>query len=133
MTEITRHTLRAFIDDALTETEAARVEQSLRNSEPLRKMLQAVMQERERGDHSIGAIWRHARLTCPSREQLGSYVLQVLEPGLQDYVEFHLQTVACPFCQANLADLESRQQEASKHTQERRRRFFTSSRGFLPK
>lgn len=133
MTDISRHTLRAFIDDALTEIEASRVEQALRGSEALRKQLQAVMQERERGDHSIGAIWRQARLTCPSREQLGSYVLQVLDPGQQDYIEFHLQTVACPFCQANISDLESRQKEAAQHTQERRRRFFTSSRGFLPK
>lgn len=133
MTEITRHTLRAFIDDALSETEAARVEQSLRNSEPLRKQLQAVMQERERGDHSIGAIWRQARLTCPSREQLGSFVLQVLDPGLQDYVEFHLKTIGCPYCLANLADLECRQQEANQRVHERRRRFFTSSAGYLPK
>src|SRR2546429_6996730 len=31
---------------------------SLRESEPLRRRLRALMQERDRGDHSIGAIWR---------------------------------------------------------------------------
>jgi hypothetical protein len=133
MTEITRDSLRAFVDDALTEPEMARVEQALRSSEPLRKQLQQVVQERERGDHSIGAIWRRARLTCPSREQLGSYVLQVLDPGLQDYIDFHIRTVACPFCQANLTDLETRQHEAASQVQERRRRIFTSSAGMLPK
>jgi hypothetical protein len=133
MTEITRETLRAFVDDALTESETARVEQELRASEPLRKQLQHVIQERERGDHTIGAIWRRARLTCPSREQLGSYVLQVLDPGLQDYIEFHVRTVACAFCQANLTDLQTRQKEAQSQVQERRRRIFASSAGLLPK
>jgi hypothetical protein len=133
MTEITRETLRAFVDDALTEPETARVEQALRASEPLRKQLQHVIQERERGDHTIGAIWRRARLTCPSREQLGSYVLQVLDPGLQEYIEFHVRTVACAYCQANLTDLQTRQQEAQSQVVERRRRIFASSAGLLPK
>jgi hypothetical protein len=133
MTEITRDTLRAFVEDALTDAEMARVEQALRASEPLRKQLQRIVQERERGDHSIGAIWRRARLTCPSREQLGSYVLQVLDPPLQDYIDFHIRTIACPFCLANLTDLESRQHEATSQVQERRRRIYTSSAGLLPK
>ena len=100
MTEITRDTLRAFVEDALTDAEMARVEQALRASEPLRKQLQRIVQERERGDHSIG---------------------------------FHIRTIACPFCLANLTDLESRQQEATSQVQERRRRIFTSSAGLLPK
>src|SRR5262245_9935020 len=133
MTEITRETLRVYLDDALTEPESARVEQALRSSEALRGQLRLVMQERDRGDHSLGAVWRRARLTCPSREQLGSYVLQVLDPALQDYVDFHLRTVACPFCQANLTDLQSRQQEATPQVQQRRRRFFASSAGLLQK
>ena len=133
MTEITRNTLRAYLEDALTDAETARVEHALRDSEPLRDQLRLVMQERDRGDHSVGAVWRRARLTCPSREQLGSYVLQALEPELHDYVQFHLETVACPFCLANLTDLQSLQQEAAPQVQTRRRRFFHSSAGLLPK
>ena len=79
---------------------------------------------------SLYGRWvRRARLTCPSREQLGSYVLQVLEPELQSYLDFHLRTIGCPFCQANLADLQSRQEEAAAQVQERRKRYFTSSMG----
>jgi hypothetical protein len=92
-----------------------------------------VLQERDRGEHSVGAVWRRHRLSCPTREQLGSFLLQALEPGFQDYVEFHLKTVACPYCQANLADLQARQQEAAPKTQQRRRRFFQSSAGLLQK
>jgi len=134
MTEITRDTLRAYLDDALSDAETARVEQALRGSDSLRGTLKLVLQERDRGEHSVGAVWRRHRLTCPTREQLGSFLLQALDPDYQDYVEFHLKTVACPFCQANLADLQARQQEAAApHTQQRRRRFFQSSAGLLQK
>lgn len=131
MVTITRELLHGYLDDALSDTETAQVEQALRNSESLRRLLRAVLQERDRGEHSIGAIWRRQRLSCPSREVLGSYLLQVLDADLQDYVDFHLRTVGCPFCAANLADLQNLQQEPAPKTKERRRRFFESSAGFL--
>jgi DNA-binding phage protein len=131
MSDVSREQLQAYLDDALSDHETAVVEQALRQSEPLRRQLRQVMQERDRGEHSIGAVWRRERLTCPSREQLGSYLLQVLDEGLQDYVEFHLQVVGCSFCQANLADLQAQQQEPVPKARERRRRYFQSSAGYL--
>jgi anti-sigma factor RsiW len=131
MAEISREQLHAYLDDALSDAETARVEQALRDSEPLRKALRQAMQERDRGEHSLGAVWRRERLTCPSREQLGSYLLGVLDDTVQDYVTFHLNTIGCPFCQANLADLEARQQEPAPKAKERRRRYFQSSAGYL--
>lgn len=133
MTEITREHLRAYLDDALTDSELARVEQALRDSDGLRGQLTMVMQERDRGEHSVGAIWRRQRLSCPTREQLGSFLLQALDSAFQDYIEFHLKTIGCPFCQANLADLQSRQTDSGVHAQNRRRRFFQSSAGLLQK
>jgi DNA-binding phage protein len=134
MGEITREKLHAYLDDALTEAETAQVEQALRDSDTLRRQLRQALQERDRGEHSLGAIWRRERLTCPTREQLGSYLLQVLDDEYQDYIHFHLETAACPYCLANLADLQSLQQEPAgscSSSSERRRRFFVSSRGFL--
>lgn len=131
MAKITRELLDAYLDDALGDAESAQVEQVLRDSEPMRKMLHALMQERDRGEHSIGAIWRRERLSCPPRDQLGSYLLQVLDPSLQDYIDFHLKLVGCPFCNANLADLRALQEEAPPKASERRRRFFESSAGYL--
>jgi hypothetical protein len=131
MAQITRELLDAYLDDALSDRDTAEVEQALRDSDPLRRLLRAVMQERDRGEHSVGAIWRRERLTCPSREQLGSYLLEVLEPAFQEYVEFHLQTIACPFCRANVADLKNLHQEPGAKASERRRRFFESSAGYL--
>ena len=131
MSQITREQLHAYLDDALSDPEAARVEQALRDDESLRKLLRQAMQERDRGDHSLGAVWRRERLTCPGREQLGSYLLQVLDEAEQGYIDFHVHTVGCPFCVANLADLRQRQQEAAPETRQRRRRFFETSAGLL--
>src|SRR5438552_424660 len=131
MINISREQLHAYLDDSLSDAETARIEQALRGSESLQRLLRAVMQERDRGEHSIGAIWRRQRLTCPTREQLGSYLLQVLEPDHQDYLDFHLRTIGCSYCLANLADLQALQAEPTAAVQKRRRRFFESSAGFL--
>ncbi len=131
MSEITREKLHAYLDDALGDGEAAQVEQALRESEPLRRSLRLAMQERDRGEHSLGAIWRRERLTCPTREQLGSYLLQVLDEAEQEYVDFHLGEVGCPYCVANLADLQALQKEPLPAARERRRRFFETSAGYL--
>src|ERR671937_1478613 len=131
MAEITRELLHGYLEDALSDAETARVEQALRQSAALQRTLRTLMQERDRGEHSIGAIWCRERLSCPTREQLGSYLLQVLDPGLQDYITFHLHTVACAFCQANLADLQALHKEPAPKARERRRRYFESSAGYL--
>lgn len=128
---ISREQLAGYLDDALGDADLAQIEQALRESEPLRRSLRLLIQERDRGEHSIGAIWRRERLTCPSREQLGSYLLQVLDTGLQDYIDFHLTTLGCSFCQANLGDLKALQNEAAPQVQKRRQRYFESSAGYL--
>ncbi len=131
MSEISREQLHAYLDDALNDAEMAKIEQALRHSEPLRRSLRQAMQERDRGEHSLGAVWRRERLTCPSREQLGSYLLQVLDDEQQNYLDFHLHVIGCPYCVANLADLQALQQEAAPKRRERRRRFFQSSAAYL--
>src|SRR5713226_4908769 len=130
--DITRELLHAYLDDSLPEAETARIEQGLRTSETLRLAIRSALQERDRGDHTVGAIWRRERLTCPTREQLGSHLLGALEDELTDYIAFHLDTVVCPFCKANLADLKALQQEeAASRTQHRRQKIFKSSAGLL--
>jgi len=128
---ITRYQLDAYLDDMLSASETATVEQALRDSETLRRQLRALMQERDRGEHSLGAIWRREHLSCPTREQLGSYLLSVLDEAMQEYVRFHLETIGCAHCQANKADLEASLQEPVPQMQERRRRYFQSSAGYL--
>lgn len=131
MRSITIEDLRGYLDEALSEPEAARVEQALRNSASMRQILRGIMQERDRGEHSVGGIWRRQRLSCPSREQLGSYFLKALDEGMQDYIHFHLETIGCPYCQANLADLHSRHKEPGLQRDQRRKKLFESSAGYL--
>lgn len=130
---VPRETLAAYLDDTLGDIETARVEQALRTDELLRRQLRALLQERDRGEHSVGAVWRRGRLTCPTREQLGSYLLDALEPELRDYVHFHLRTVGCAYCLANLADLEDRNKSTASESHQRRRRVYQSSAGLIGK
>jgi hypothetical protein len=131
MASFTREQLAAYLDDSLNDAETARIEQALRQSESLRMQIRAIMQERDRGEHSLGAVWRRERLTCPAREQLSSFLLGALDPGWRDYIDFHLHTIACAFCLANLEDLKTRQEEPAPQITRRRRRIFDSSAGFL--
>jgi hypothetical protein len=131
MANINREQLQAYLDDALNDGETAVVEKALRESEALRRLLRVIMQERDRGEHSIGAIWRRQRLSCPTREQLGNYVLQILDGEAKAYIDFHLNTVNCAFCLANFADLQALHKERETVTVQRRRRYFESSAGYL--
>lgn len=131
MRQITREMLAGYLEDSLSTTDTALVEQALRSSAQLRETLRSVMQELDRGEHSIGAIWRRERLSCPTREQLGTFVLGALDPDFQEYIEFHLNVIGCPFCQANLLDLQRRQKESDRDRQKRRQKFFQSSAGYM--
>lgn len=124
--------LAAYLDEMLPAEQMAAVEKALRRSESLRHRLSGLTRRRDSGLHSVGEIWRRERLSCPPRQQLGSFLLGTLEPGLAKYVEFHIGTVGCRVCAANLHDLEQ-QADAQPATTTRRRKFFQSSAGLLPK
>lgn len=122
--------LEAYLDEALSASDMARVETQLRDDPELLRRLQSIHQRRDAGVHSLGEIWRRHRISCPDRETLGSYLLGVLEPGQQDFIVFHVETIGCRLCQANLDDLQARQAEASVAV-DRQRRYFQSSAGYL--
>lgn len=127
-TAIDESTLRDYLADQLAPGESARVEKALRDSAELRARLEDVRDGREDLQlHSLGAIWRRARLTCPSRGQLGSYLLDALDPDQADYFRFHLEVVECPYCQANLADMKAQGAAAEAASRGRRQRILRSS------
>lgn len=128
MADVTREQLHAYLDDSLDEPETARIEKLLRTSADLRSQLSKVRDERDRGEHSLGAVWRRDRLSCLTREQLSGYLHGVLDADLHNYTDFHLKTIACPSCLANLDDLREKQAEPASQTRRRRRYFETSAR-----
>jgi hypothetical protein len=126
--------LRDYLADALSAEDSARVEKALRDSAELRARLEDVRQNRQDTQlHTLGAIWHRARLTCPSRQQLGSFLLDALDPDLAGYIQFHLDVVECPFCQANLEDLKAQSQAttAAKASKSRQHRILQSSQHLL--
>jgi hypothetical protein len=124
--------LEAYLDEALPPAEMARIEEAARGNLDLCRQLALIQSRRDSGVHSLGGIWRRHRLSCPTREQLGSYLLGVLADDQSDYLRFHLDAVGCRYCQANLADLcREHGDTASADTSSRRRKYFQSSAGYL--
>jgi hypothetical protein len=125
--------LEAFLDEALPAARMAAIEDVLRHSDALQKQLAAVNGRRDAGVHALGEIWRRHRLSCPSREQLGSYLLGVLPRDAADYIQFHLENIECRYCTANVADLSAQQTSSGADVAKRRQRYFQSSAGHLRK
>ena len=124
--------LAAFLDEALPASRCSQLEHELRSNGELRNRLIEVRGRETAGLHTVGAIWRRARLSCPSRSELGQYVLGTLAEQPSDYIRFHLDKIGCRYCQANLADLQSASQADDQPTS-RRKRYFQTSAGYLKK
>ena len=123
--------LEAYLDEALPPEQMARVEKALRDTPELIQRASAIHSRRNAGVHSLGEIWRAGRLSCPSREQLGSFLLGVLPDDLADYIRFHLNVIGCRCCLANLGDLKNQEVEHKEVVETRRRRYFQTSAGYL--
>lgn len=123
--------LESYLDEGLAPERMAAVEEALRRQPEMVSELASVSGRRDAGLHTLGAIWRRARLSCPTREQLGSHLLQATSVELSDYIRFHIETVGCRYCAANLVDLEAQQAEATDQSDERKRKYFQSSVGYL--
>jgi len=123
--------LSAYLDEALPPEQMASIESALRGNSALVARLSSISQRRDAGQHTLGDIWRRHRLSCPSREELGSYLLGAISDEADDYVKFHIESVGCRVCQANLEDLRAQQAETDRTSDTRRRKYFQSSAGYL--
>lgn len=124
--------LAAFLDEALPPARCAQLEHDLRTDAELRNRLIEVRGRETAGLHTLGAIWRRNRLSCPPRNELGQFLLGTLATEAADYIRFHIDHVGCRYCEANLADLEN----ASKPDEQpakRRQKYFQTSAGYLKK
>ncbi|HTU24259.1 MAG TPA: hypothetical protein VMF30_02605 [Pirellulales bacterium] len=124
--------LLAYLDEALPADAMAQVERMLRSDSATLARLAEVNARRDAGVHSLSEIWRRNHLSCPTREQWGSFLLGGLPAAEAEFYRIHLQTAGCRRCQANLADLERQQSRQSAATTSRRQRYFQSSAGRLP-
>ena len=122
--------LLAWLDEDLHPARMSDIEQQLRISTDLQRRAAGLISNRDHGTLTVGEVWRRHRLSCPSRHELGSYLLQALESGPTDYIRFHLETIGCRTCLASLEDLKQAQ-ATTPDTVERRQRIFASSVGKL--
>lgn len=123
--------LQRFLDEALPSEEMSQIEQLLRSDHTLQQRLQELIGQREAGVHSLGEIWRRNRLSCPTREQLGAYLLKALPEAQAKYIDFHLEVIACRLCHANLDDLKHQRSEDRQQRHQRQTKFFHSSVGYI--
>jgi hypothetical protein len=108
--------LLAYLDESLANEKMVEVELAIRNEPQLRQRLSQLIAQRDVGVHSIGDIWR--RKTA-------------------QYIQFHIETLGCRYCQANLEDLKAKAkatEESAADTRAaealaRRRKIFQSSVG----
>jgi hypothetical protein len=130
---LTQADLEAYLDEALPAEAMARIERALRDNPKLGEQLAAINGRRDAGVHSLGEIWRRHRLSCPSREQLGSYLLRVLDEEAAGFIKFHLEISGCRVCGANFEDLKNRKTDEPAAVDSRRKKYFQSSAGHLRK
>ena len=99
----------------------------------VRDRLGDAVEVKDIGDESLESllteVWESQRLSCPKRSTVGAYLLETLEADWRDYVGFHLETVGCHFCRANLEDL--RRQNTRESAGRFQRRLMESTVGFL--
>jgi RNA polymerase sigma factor (sigma-70 family) len=83
----------------------------------------------EQFENLLTDLWEHRRFSCPKRNTIGAYMLGTLEPDWHQYVDFHLNTLGCRFCRANLDDLQSQSHQTRQEAFQAR--IMESTVGFL--
>ncbi len=98
--------------------------------------LRAFLSERTRDielpalDGILQELWLANRFTCPKRSTIGSWRLGSLDEQWSEYVRFHIETLGCTICMANLQDLDNSLKE-KQQSEAVCQRIYESSIGFL--
>jgi RNA polymerase sigma factor (sigma-70 family) len=75
--------------------------------------------DEDREDSLLSEIWEQYRPSCPKRTTLGGYLLGTLDEPWTGYIKFHVETLGCRFCTANLDDLRRETEGAQDAFRER--------------
>jgi len=132
-----RERLLDFLEGTLGsgDAEERAVRRHLDGCEPCRRGLEDLRREIETRNLSIALTWREERISCPHRDILAAYHHGSLAAGESEYVRFHLQRIGCPYCAANLEDIEAgeRATEAQPEMRDLRDEILRSTTLFLRK
>ncbi len=78
---------------------------------------------------SLTSVWEAMRPSCPKRTTLGKYTLGILPANWEDFVRFHVESLGCTYCLANLGELQLPADAPEAAIQQQR--MFNSTIGFL--
>jgi len=134
--EYSDHELLAYLEDSLPTEISANLEKLLRapNQIAIQNRLQNLIDSRDAGTHTIGEIWKRHHVSCPSREDLGRYILQAMSDAESKFIQLHIEVTRCEVCQSNLDDLlQATNQSNQAATISRRTKYFQSSVGRIKK
>lgn len=123
--------LLAYLDEGLDNFASSAVEQAIRRSPDLKARLEKLVAARESDSIMVGEVWSRNRLSCPSRESLGSFLLNALSEAESDFIDIHLQISKCAICLANLEDLRRAMSDDTLQSSPRIQKYFQSSIGRL--
>jgi RNA polymerase sigma factor (sigma-70 family) len=76
-------------------------------------------------------LWDEHRPSCPKRSTLGKMLLGLAPPDWTEYIRFHVNTLGCKACHANLQDLRNETQQ--RPARPLSNRIMQSSIGFFRK
>jgi RNA polymerase sigma factor (sigma-70 family) len=82
-------------------------------------------------ENLLSDIWEFQRFSCPKRSTIGAYLLGTVDDEWHKYIDFHINTLGCRFCRANIEDLKL--QNAKKQDKQFQARIMESTAGFLQK
>jgi RNA polymerase sigma factor (sigma-70 family) len=82
-------------------------------------------------ENLLSDIWEFQRFSCPKRSTIGAYLLGTVDEEWHKYIDFHLNTLGCRFCRANIEDLQI--QNTKKQNKKLQTRIMESTAGFLRK
>lgn len=101
--------LRDYLRESLPPEAMAAIENRLRGEPALRALLESVRQEsHDPMVHSVSVAWVGGRLTCPTRPQWAQFFSGLVAKEQAGYMKFHLEVIECPFCRANVQDMQER-------------------------
>ena len=83
----------------------------------------------EQFEDILTEIWESQRLSCPRRNTIAAFLSENLDVKWFDYVDFHITTIGCHFCRAELKDL----MVPNRTDQQLQEKIFASTVGFFTK
>lgn len=126
--------LEAFLDESLDAHRASEIESAAREDQDLLKRMAAINRRRDAGVHSLGAIWRRFQVGVPTKEEMGEFLLGVMDEQHSQYIDFRLNILKCPFTASIKKELEASQQpDTPMENQKLFDSIYQSSAGMLKK